>query len=179
MTSAPFAPEWRTSLWLNTRAPLSLASLRGRPVLAVAFQMLCPGCAASALPLAMRARQVFANSNLAVVGLHTVFEHHQVQGRPEALAAFLHEYRIDFPVGIDEADPAGGLPLTMQAYAMQGTPTWLLIDREGRLRARLFGHVDDLKLGALIAGVAAPAQGPASAAGPGAGCDEGSCSVRS
>lgn len=38
----------------------------------------------------------------------------------------------------------------MAAYALEGTPTLLLIDREGRLRARHFGQVSDLALGAEI-----------------------------
>src|SRR3546814_6698645 len=40
------APEWQVDRWLNTREPLSLAAFRGRIVVAVAFQMLCPGCVA-------------------------------------------------------------------------------------------------------------------------------------
>jgi hypothetical protein len=38
----------------------------------------------------------------------------------------------------------------MEAYQMQGTPTLLLIDRAGRLRRQIFGHVPDLLLGAEI-----------------------------
>lgn len=39
----------------------------------------------------------------------------------------------------------------MRRYAMQGTPTTLLIDREGQLRLQQFGHLDDIALGAAIA----------------------------
>src|SRR3546814_673233 len=80
----------------------------------------------------------------------SVFDHHAAQGTPEALAAFLHEYRIGFPVAIDAHIGADGLPATMRAYAMQGTPTLLLIDRQGRLRLNHFGHLDDMRLGAAI-----------------------------
>ena len=83
--------------------------------------MLCPGCVSHGLPQAQRARDAFSPKDLAVVGLHTVFEHHEAQGSRAALAAFLHEYRIDFPVGIDAQDER--LPQTMRAYQMQGTPT--------------------------------------------------------
>jgi hypothetical protein len=38
---------------------------------------------------------------------------------------------------------------------MQGTPTTLLIDRQGRLRLHQFGHVDDLRLGAAISALLA------------------------
>ena len=40
--------------------------------------------------------------------------------------------------------------MTMQAYAMRGTPTTLLFDRSGRLRRNVFGHIPDLRLAADI-----------------------------
>ena len=113
-----------------------------------AFQMLCPGCASHGLPQARRVAETFNPDEVVVVGLHTVFEHHEAQGSA-ALKAFLHEYRITFPVGIDEPDGAG-VPRTMRAYGMQGTPTTLLIDRQGRLRRQVTGHLPDLQLGAEI-----------------------------
>lgn len=142
-------PEWRTTHWFNTPAPLSLAALRGKVVMAVAFQMLCPGCVAQGLPQALRVRETFREDDVAVIGLHTVFEHHDAM-TAVSLKAFLHEYRIVFPVGVDEPDPTGPLPRTMRAYEMRGTPTTLLFDREGRLRHHAFGHVPDLQLGSEL-----------------------------
>ena len=147
--SIPPAP-WQVQQWLNTPEPITLAGLRGRVVLVIAFQMLCPGCVSRGLPQALRAHSLFAGSDLAVIGLHTVFEHQEAQGSRAALAAFLHEYRIGFPVGIDAPSAYGGLPQTMQAYNMQGTPTTLLIDRKGQLRLHHFGHLEDMELGAAI-----------------------------
>lgn len=144
------AQEWTVSGWLNAAEPLTLASLKGRVVYALAFQMLCPGCAAHAVPQALKVRAAFAEDDVAVIGLHTVFEHAEAQGSKEALASFLHEYKIRFPVAIDAAAPDGGVPETMRAYNMQGTPTTILIDRAGNLRLQRFGHVDDLSLGAMI-----------------------------
>ncbi len=113
-----------------------------------AFQMLCPGCVSHGLPQAQRVAETFRPEDVAVIGLHSVFEHHEAM-TPKSLEAFLHEYRIQFPVGVDEAD-GDGIPHTMRAYAMQGTPTTVLIDREGRLRRQAFGHLPDLQLGAEI-----------------------------
>ncbi len=149
MTPEP-APEWRTVAWLNSPGPLGLGDFRGRVVLLHAFQMLCPGCVAHGIPQAQRVAKLFEGAPLAVVGLHTVFEHHAAMG-PESLRAFLHEYRVLFPVGIDAPGPAGDpIPCTMRAYAMQGTPTTILIDAQGRLRRQVFGVYDDLLLGAEI-----------------------------
>ncbi len=144
------APAWHTSHWFNSPEPLDLGRLRGKIIVLHAFQMLCPGCVANAIPQAKRLAQIFAGTPLAVIGLHTVFEHHAAMGR-EGLEAFLHEYQVRFPVGIDTPDPAGGpVPLTMRAYGMEGTPTTVLIDADGHLRQQVFGTVDDLALGAEI-----------------------------
>ncbi|MBM4186425.1 MAG: redoxin domain-containing protein [Gemmatimonadetes bacterium] len=149
MSSHPVAPAWSTTQWFNS-SPLSLEVLAGRPVALFAFQMLCPGCVTHCLPQAKRLAALFAGTDLAVVGLHTVFEHHDAM-TPVALKAFLHEYRIGFPVGVDEPGRPGPIPVTMERYGMRGTPTAILIDRAGRLREQAFGAVDDLLLGAAVA----------------------------
>jgi hypothetical protein len=153
------APRLQVSQWLNTDEPFTLDDLRGRVVVLHAFQLLCPGGVAHGLPQAARLHQLFPASELVVLGLHTVFEHHAVMG-PEALRVFLAEYRIAFPVGIDCAG-AGALPLTMQDYALQGTPSVVLLDRQGRIRLNHFGQIDDLALGAAIGQLLAEAPGAA------------------
>ena len=173
------APELQTVDWLNTDEPVTLAAMRGKVVVIEAFQMLCPGCVSHGLPQAMRVHRVFDRDDVAVIGLHTVFEHHGAQGSRAALAAFLHEYRIDFPVGIDAPSDRGGLPETMQRYGMQGTPTQILVDRRGRLRKQKFAWEDDLVLGAEIMALVRDG-GDASTAGDakedGDGCTAGGCS---
>lgn len=144
------APEWQTGRWFNSDRPLALADLRGRIVVLHAFQMLCPGCVQNGLPQAQRIARLFDPSQVAVIGLHTVFEHHAVM-TPEALAVFIHEYRLTFPIGVDMPAETGPIPRTMAAYAMQGTPTLILIDRAGRLRRQSFGAEDDMRVGAEIA----------------------------
>lgn len=144
------APAWQVARWFNTPTPLSLDALRGKVIVLESFQMLCPGCVSHGLPQAARVRATFPEDRVAVIGLHTVFEHHEAM-TPVALEAFLHEYRIGFPVGVDHPGEHGPLPRTMQAYGMRGTPTLTLIDREGRLRHQHFGQVSDLVLGAQIA----------------------------
>lgn len=141
--------ELQTSQWFNVREPFTLASLRGRVVLVHTFQMLCPGCVQHGVPQAQRVRETFAERDLAVVGLHTVFEHHAVM-TPAALAVYIHENRLHFPIGVDAAVPGQPVPATMAALGLQGTPSLLLIDRRGRLRVKHFGQIEDLALGAMI-----------------------------
>ncbi len=150
------APPWQVERWFNTSRPLSLEALRGKVIVLEAFQMLCPSCVSHGLPQASRVHATFSAEQVAVVGLHAVFEHHAAM-TPVALEAFLHEYRIAFPVGVDRPGTRGPIPQTMEAYAMRGTPTLVLIDSDGRLREQYFGQVSDLALGARIAGLLAEA----------------------
>jgi hypothetical protein len=142
------APALHVSQWFNTDDALALDALLGRVVVIEAFQMLCPGCVAHGIPQAQRIHEAFSRDDVVVLGLHTVFEHHAAM-TPVALQAFLHEYKVGFPVGVDAAQESG-MPATMQAYSMQGTPTLLLVDALGRLRKQWFGGASDLTVGAEI-----------------------------
>ena len=149
-TSCPLMPEWHIAHWFNTDGPLRVADLRGQVVLIHAFQMLCPGCVIHAIPQARKAHELYGDQGVAVIGLHTVFEHHDAM-QPHALQAFIHEYGLRFPVGVDAASADGGpVPRTMAQLGLRGTPTTLVMDRQGRLRLRKFGHVSDLPLGAIL-----------------------------
>lgn len=181
---AKTAPELQASGWLNTPQPITLASLRGKVVVLHTFQIFCPGCVQIGIPQAQRISQEFDPSRVAVIGLHTVFEHHEVMGR-EALEVFVYEYRLRFPIGIDKYDGAAqGVPLTMRAYQMQGTPSLVLIDKTGRIRMHKFGHVSDLavgfSIGALLSEETDETPDVAQASRTGSGntaCDENGCSI--
>lgn len=166
------APELQVQQWFNTKHDLSLESLRGKVIVIEAFQMLCPGCVLHGLPLAQKVRATFPQDKVAVLGLHTVFEHHDAM-TPVSLRAFLQEYRIAFPVGVDEPGE-GDMPRTMQAYQMRGTPSLILIDKAGNLRANHFGEVSELTLGAEIAVLLGEAP-PLGVVDHGAGSDTEKC----
>jgi thiol-disulfide isomerase/thioredoxin len=175
------APELQTSGWLNTPQSITLASLRGKVVILHSFQMLCPGCVQVGIPQAQRMYEEFDPKKVAVIGLHTVFEHHSVMGR-DALEVFVHEYRLRFPIGIDKYDDhQQRLPLTMHAYQMQGTPTLILIDKAGKLRLHKFGHISDLTLGfsigTLLSEKIISTETPIESQINNDNCDENGCSV--
>ncbi len=102
--------------WLNTDRSLTLNDFLGRVLAVEVFQMLCPGCVSHGLPQATRIASTFAPDKVAVIGLHSVFEHHDA----------------------------------MTPVALRATPTLVLFDRSGQMRARHFGQVADLALGAQI-----------------------------
>ena len=143
------APPILASEWLNTPEPLTLEGLRGRVVVIECFQMLCPGCVSHGIPQAQRIQAAFASAGVAVLGMHTVFEHHAAM-TPVSLEAFLHEYKITFPVAVDRPSPDGPIPQTMAAYGFRGTPSTVIIDREGRVARHSFGAEDDLALGLIL-----------------------------
>lgn len=145
-------PELMVTRWINAAQPMTLKALKGRVVVVVAFQMLCPGCVEHGLPQAKRIREKFSKDEVVVLGLHSVFEHHAVMTEA-ALEVFLGEYRWPYPVAIDQPD-GDGVPKTMAAYQMQGTPTLLIFDRAGRLRRHYFGRPDDMLLAAEITAMA-------------------------
>ena len=141
--------EIDASEWINTDAPTSLAALRGKVVAVAVFQMLCPGCAQLSLPQARNLHSAFAGDDVAVIGLHSVFEHHEVM-TPAALRVFASEYRLPFPIAIDRPEEGSSVPATMRSWALRGTPTLMLFGRDGALALRHFGHLDDLRLGVVL-----------------------------
>ncbi|MCI2282344.1 TlpA family protein disulfide reductase [Colwellia sp. MSW7] len=137
------------SKWLNTKDEISLDNLRGSVILVYVFQMLCPACVIASIPQANKIQQMFAQEKLQVLGLHSVFEHHDAM-KEQSLIAFIHEFKVKFPVAIDKASVSRGIPQTMEKYSMQGTPTLLIYDKVGDLKLRRFGHVDDIELGFIL-----------------------------
>lgn len=141
--------EIEASDWLNTDKPLSLPSLRGRVVMVTVFQMLCAGCAQFSLPQARNVHLAFAREDLLVIGMHSVFEHHHAM-TPDALRVFVSEYRLQFPIAIDRSQEGSSMPVTMRNWALNGTPSLMVFGRDGGLALQHFGHLDDLRLGALL-----------------------------
>lgn len=146
---AQLAPELSVVSWLNTKAELTLSALRGKVVMLDAFQMLCPGCVLRSLPQASSLASLFEKDAFQVLGLHSVFEHHDVM-TTDTLEAFVYEYKLSFPITIDRHSTGTAIPQTMLSYEMVGTPTTVLIDKSGKIRARYFGSVKEEKVAAQI-----------------------------
>lgn len=144
---APF-PEILASEWLNS-LPVLISGQKEKVVLVYAFQMLCPACVVHAGPQVKKVFDFYSRDVLTVIGLHSVFEHHEAMA-PSALRAYLHEFRYDYPVAVDRHSGGNPLPDTMARLGLRGTPTLLLVDKLGRLRRHFFGTIDDLRLGTEI-----------------------------
>lgn len=173
------APELAVSEWFNTSTPLSLGQLRGRPVFLHTFQVLCPGCVSDAIPQVRRIERLFGHTDLQIIGLHTVFEHHQAMS-PVTLQAFISEYRLSSPIGVDLAEAGSDVPVTMRRFQLRGTPSSVLIGRDGRIMHHHFGVEEDLLLGARIAlalSTAIPATAESDQKQPDVTCVDGRCEL--
>ncbi|GJM12525.1 MAG: hypothetical protein DHS20C12_09280 [Pseudohongiella sp.] len=143
------APELEACHWINCEDPLSITQLRGTVIVLHAFQMLCPGCVAHGIPQASAIHALYSKERVQVIGIHTVFEHHEVM-TIEALEAFVEEYGLRFPIVVDSPSDSSAVPLTMSKYQLRGTPSLVLIDKWGNIRANHFGRLSDMEVGNLI-----------------------------
>jgi hypothetical protein len=141
-------PELKVAAWLNTPEPKPLAALKGKVVVVAAFQTHCKGSLNHGLPQAERFACNFNEDEVAVIGLNTAFEEQTKQAVSD-LELFAGEKDFSFPIAKDEPDGTD-LPKTMAAYEIQGTPTTLIFDRQGRLRRHYLGQVDDIRLAAEV-----------------------------
>lgn len=144
-----FAPELQVSDWVNSKKRLSIQGHRGKVIAIYAFQMLCPGCISYCIPQAKKMFQLFPQDEILLIGLHSVFEHHSVMGI-DALNVFVHEYQLSFPVAVDQPSNESAIPKTMSAYRLNGTPSLILIDKQGLIRLNHLGHIDDMLVGKIL-----------------------------
>ncbi len=157
--SEKITPKLITSEWFNTDSPLSIQALKGKVVVVHAFQMLCPGCVSHGIPQASVVNDAFSKDQVQVIGLHSVFEHHQVM-TPDALRVFLHEYKVTFPVAVDQPSLDKVLPKTMDSWQLQGTPSLIVFDKFGQCRLKHFGRLSDLQVGTIVGKLAAEENNP-------------------
>jgi len=201
-------PPLSVSEWVRG-TPVNFERLLGQVVLVAVFQVNCPGCFLSCLPLALTLKQRYADSGLTVLGLATAFEDFdknnlenlkrlidtgEVVGETLRVLSgrgLLRDgklpYEIDFPVAMDrltkrefgsieseidafisqrlsDLEQEIGLRQphvraqvkqylqtlefhaeTFEFFQLQGTPSYILVDRAGLLAACRFGAYPELE----------------------------------
>lgn len=146
------APGLCVEHWLNTDGPLDLRGLRGKVVVISAFEVGCPDSLRYGIPQAARIREAFDSADVEVIGLHPAFAPSEPMGAL-TLAAFLLEYDVRIPVALDTSAGSAISNLgrtTLESFGITGTPSLVLIDRQGRLRAHVFGRPADMLVGSAI-----------------------------
>lgn len=128
-----------------TGQKLTLASYRGAVVVMNFWGSWCAPCRQEAPALASLARRFHA-AGVRFVGV-------DIRDSPASAAAFLRTFRISYP---SLNDPGDEIALAFRGTVPPaGIPTTLVVDRGGRIAARIVGGVSYDGLKALITQIAA------------------------
>jgi thiol-disulfide isomerase/thioredoxin len=143
--SRPATPDIKgTTL---TGQQLSLAGYHGQVVVLNFWGSWCGPCREEAPALAALARH-FRARGVRFIGV-------DIRDSPQAAEAFDHTFQISYP---SLNDPADEIALAFRSTVPPaGIPTTLVIDRTGRVAARVVGQSTYSALGRLIASVSAEA----------------------
>ncbi len=142
------APAAAGDLWSQRFArpdggELSMAGLRGRPVLLNFWATWCPPCVRE-LPLLDRFGREHSAAGWQVVGLAV--------DKPEPVRAFLERQPVGFAIGLVGAD---GVELSLKLGNRSGAlPFSVVFDRKGRLVERKLGVIEPADLQRWVAAVA-------------------------
>lgn len=117
------------SLPETSGAMVSLASLRGKPVLLTFWATWCGPCRAE-LPAKMRFHEDWGD-RVHVVGVNMT----HTEAGPEVVSRYVAQAGIEYLVLLDRRGRVSGL------YNLFGTPTTVLIDADGTIVERRFGAV--------------------------------------
>ncbi len=117
---------------------LTAAELRDRPVVLNFFASWCPSCWAE-IPHLARVYEEHRRSGLAVVGIG-------VLDSEESLRWMVTRLRIPYPTAYDASGDT-----VVRILQLRAMPTTLFVDRQGRVRVRWHGLLDEATLRELVA----------------------------
>jgi thiol-disulfide isomerase/thioredoxin len=113
-----------------------LSAHRGRPVVINFWASWCGPCRAEA-PVLENAWQQYKDQGVIFLGI-------AVQDREENSRAFIREFGLTYPVGLDVDDRVATL------YEITGLPTTVFIDAHGRIRHRWVGAIGKNRVTLLV-----------------------------
>lgn len=126
------APEFPSEeIWVNAK-PLTLARLRNRRGVVVAFINTANINSLRALKTLNKWHEAFQLKGLMIIGVHTPI--YSYQRDPANTAKELRRLGVDFPVILDNRRAI------WEAYKNEGWPAFYLIDRKGRIVYDLAGE---------------------------------------
>lgn len=135
-----------------TGESLDTTSYRGRVVVLNVWGSWCAPCREEAPVLASVPRE-FPESEVSVIGIN-------VRDNRAAALAFERRFSIDYPSISDEESPQALLQL--QGYVpLTAVPVTVLLDRDGRVGARVIGVLREATLRALLTNLVDEDQPPA------------------
>lgn len=123
---------------------LDLADYRGRIVVLNNWASWCAPCREET-PALVDLATSSDPADVAVVGMNVTDEH-------DAAVAFAKEFAMPYP---SIEDPEGRLLAQIPGVPPSSLPSTVVLDREGRVAARIIGGTDAIELGTMIARVMA------------------------
>jgi thiol-disulfide isomerase/thioredoxin len=133
------APAWDNTSWLNADTPVRLDRLRGRVVLLNFWVFTCGNCTRT-VPSLVRLDRRYRPEGLALIGIHTPeFPPYAGEHDKNNVAEALVRHGITYPNAQDNDRR------TWDRYAIRYWPSFVLIDKRGRIRYEGAGefHVGD------------------------------------
>ncbi len=119
------APEFK--LETSDGQSIALTDYRGKAVLVNLWATWCPPCRAE-MPTIEKVYQEYQNQGLVVLGVNST-----IQDDPTAIAPFVKQYNITFPILLDINGEASDL------YELRSLPTSFFIGRDGVIKEVVVG----------------------------------------
>ena len=113
---------------------VSLNKYRGQPILVNFWMINCDGCRME-IPLIQHiyAREQQEHKDLVILGVNII-------DGPISTQQFVSQYGLTYPIARDTQATVGAL------YTLRGTPTSFFLDRQGIIRAKVEGTLDETSL---------------------------------
>ena len=122
------APPWKNQSWLNANHPLTLDELRGRVVLLNFWVFTCYNCT-NTVPSLVDLDRKYREQGLTIIGIHTPeFPPYAGEHDKGNLERALTQHGIEYPNAQDNDNA------TWNLYGIRYWPSFVLIDRTGRIR---------------------------------------------
>lgn len=131
--------------------PFDVADLRGRIVVVNSWASWCGPCREET-PAFVELSKGVNPDDVAVVGLN-------VTDDDEAARAFAEEFAMPYPSIVDAE---GGILAMIPGVPPSSLPSTVILDRDGRIAARVIGATDAMELASLIAAIMDEERAPAS-----------------
>lgn len=122
------APDFSLTVF-DTGETITLSGLRGQPVILDFFASWCPSCRAEA-PGLQEFWQAYEGRGLTLLGV-------ALNDSVEGLRDFKDEFLLTYPMGLDETGAIAA------SYRVGGIPTFIIIDREGRIANIVVGGMSN------------------------------------
>ena len=118
---------------------LRLSDYRGKVVVLNFWATWCAPCRKE-IPILIQAQKEYGDQGLQIIGLAV--------DEPEPVRKYAQQFGINYPVLVDAINV---VKLQDKLEGGAGLPVSILIDREGKVRERVIGEIDQAQLNELLA----------------------------